>query len=110
MDMNKDSQKATIEGYLAAYNTFDIEGMLAFIHPKVVFKNITGDEVTAEAHGINELRTMADQSKSLFSSRCQQASNFYSIGGTATATIRWQLNDDSDFLKNRYSCCLHAHI
>jgi ketosteroid isomerase-like protein len=88
--MNKECQKAVIDGYIAAYNAFDVEGMLALIHPRVVFKNITGNEITAKAHGINELRTMADRSKSLFSSSCQQISSFSSVGDTATVAINYE--------------------
>ncbi len=90
MDMNKDSQKAVIEGYIAAYNAFDVEGMLAFIHPKVVFKNITGDEVNAQAIGVDELRTLAEQSKLLFSSRCQEITSFNSVGDEAAVDIKFE--------------------
>ena len=90
MDMNEDSQKAVIESYIAAYNAFDVEGMLAFIHPKVVFKNITGDEVNAQATGVDELRALAEQSKSLFSSRCQEITGFNSVGDAATVDIKFE--------------------
>ena len=52
--MNTEEQKAVIEGYIAAYNSFDVEAMLAFIHPEVVFKNVAKGEVTATATGIDE--------------------------------------------------------
>ncbi|MCB2145182.1 MAG: nuclear transport factor 2 family protein [Deltaproteobacteria bacterium] len=88
--MNEDSQKAVIEGYIAAYNAFDVDGMLAFIHPKVVFKNITGDGVNAQATGVDELRTLAEQSKSLFSSRCQEITSFSSDGAAAAVDIKFE--------------------
>jgi ketosteroid isomerase-like protein len=65
METNADRQKEVIEGYIAAYNAFDIEAMLAFIHPDVVFKNVAGGEVNATATGADEFRTMAEQTKSL---------------------------------------------
>ncbi len=90
MDMDADRQKAVIEGYIAAYNAFDVEGMLGFIHPEVVFKNIAGDEVNAEASGAEELRKMAEQSKSLFSSRCQLITSFNSVDDTANVCIKYE--------------------
>ena len=90
METNADRQKEVIEGYIAAYNAFDIEAMLALIHPDVVFKNVAGGEVNATATGAEEFRTMAEQTKSLFSSRCQVMTSFDSIGDTASVDIKYE--------------------
>ena len=90
METNADRQKEVIEGYIAAYNAFDIEAMLALIHPDVVFKNVAGGEVNATATGAEEFWTMAEQTKSLFSSRCQVMTSFDSIGDTASVDIKYE--------------------
>jgi hypothetical protein len=72
--MRNDEKRSLIESYLNAYNTFDIDGMIAVIHPGIEFKNISGGEVNAESSGIDALRQMAEQSKGLFSSRRQTIS------------------------------------
>lgn len=88
--MTSSRQKEIIEGYIAAYNSFDIEALLQFVHPDVLFKNFSGDEVNATATGYHEFREMAEQSKSLFSARCQQITSFESVGGTATVGINYE--------------------
>ena len=66
------SNKALIQQYLAAYTAFDIPGMLALLAPDVVFENYTSDQLTASAQGIEEFRTLAEQSRGLFAEREQQ--------------------------------------
>jgi ketosteroid isomerase-like protein len=66
-----DPNRALVERYLAAYNAFDIPGMLDLLHPDVVFENVAGGQVTAQARGREEFRTLAERGASLFSSRRQ---------------------------------------
>jgi len=88
--MTSSKQKEIIDGYIAAYNSFDIEALLQFVHPDVVFKNVSGGEVNATATGFHEFRELAEQSKSLFSARCQQITGFESVGDTATVYISYE--------------------
>jgi len=90
MDMTSSRQKEIIGIYVAAYNSFDVEAMLQFVHPDVVFKNVAGGEVNATATGIHEFREVAEQSKSLFSARCQQITGLESVGDTATVDISYE--------------------
>lgn len=76
-----------IERYIAAYNALDVDGMLALMHPDVVFRNIDGGKVTAEAVGIEALRVLAVQSKGLFASRRQEIANLSIEGDRASASI-----------------------
>lgn len=39
-----------IETYIRAYNTFDVTGMSSCLSNDVVFRNIAGDEITAQAN------------------------------------------------------------
>ncbi len=88
--MTSSRQKEIIEGYIAAYNSFDIEAMLMFVHKDVVFKNIAGAEVNATATGIHEFRKLAERSKSLFSARCEQITGLESVGDTVTVSISFE--------------------
>jgi hypothetical protein len=81
--MKPEEMKKTVEIYLNSYNSFDIDSMLSVIHSDIHFTNITNGKVTAVASGIEELRQLAEQSKSLFSSRNQQMSNFQAMGNQA---------------------------
>lgn len=76
-----------IERYIGAYNALDVEGMLALMHPEVLFRNIAGGKVTAEADGIGALRVLAVQSKGLFASRRQEIVNLSIEGDRASASI-----------------------
>ena len=55
--MTLEEQKILIQNYIAAYNSFDIDGMLALVHPEVIFKNVAGGQVNAEAMGTNSVIT-----------------------------------------------------
>ena len=79
--------QALIERYIASYNALDVEGMLALMHPDVVFRNIAGGKVTAEAVGIGALRALAVQSKGLFASRHQEIMNLSIEGDRASANV-----------------------
>ena len=88
--MTNEEQKRAIEKYIAAYNSFDIDGMLALVHPKVTFKNVSGSEVNAEAEGIEQFRELAEQAKALFLSRHQQASNFKFVDNSVSVDIAYE--------------------
>ncbi len=82
--------QALIERYIAAYNAFDVEGMLALLHPDVLFRNVAGGTVTAEADGIGALRALAVQSKGLFASRRQEIANLSIEGDRASASVDFE--------------------
>jgi ketosteroid isomerase-like protein len=65
-------QIQTIERYLAAYNAFDVAGMLALLSADVRFENFSGGQLTAAAHGIGEFGRLAEQSTSMFAEREQR--------------------------------------
>lgn len=60
-----------IERYIKAYNAFDIDTMISTLHPDITFQNISNGEINAETYGIEAFRTLAEQSKGLFTSRKQ---------------------------------------
>jgi len=83
-------QKDLVERYLAAYNAFDIETMLAQLDPAIRFENYSGDQLSAETTGIEAFRQLAEQSKTLFSEREQRVTALTQIGETLVAEIAWR--------------------
>jgi hypothetical protein len=84
------NEKDSIERYLAAYNAFDIEAMLAQLDPAIRFENFAGGQLTAEASGIEAFRALAEQSKKLFSEREQRITGLALQDGMLVADIAWR--------------------
>ena len=72
MTIQNKHRLALIERYLAAYNGFDVEAMLAVLSPDIRFENYSGGELTAHATGIEEFRHLATQSTAIFAEREQR--------------------------------------
>lgn len=70
--MLADEQVQVIQKYIAAYNAFDVDGMLNLLSPKVSFENWSGTHLTTKAFGIGEFRQLAEQAKTMFSEREQR--------------------------------------
>jgi hypothetical protein len=87
-------QTDLIDRYLAAYNAFDIEAMLAQLDPAIRFENYAGGQLTADASGIDAFRRLAEQSKGLFSEREQRVTRLTESvtpsGATLVAQIAWR--------------------
>jgi ketosteroid isomerase-like protein len=88
--VNAEEKRAIIDRYISVYNDFDIEGMIALVHPDVVFTNVYRGEVNATAKGVDELREMGNHSKTLFSSRYQEVTGFESFGERANVSISFK--------------------
>jgi hypothetical protein len=87
---NSDHQVALINRYLAAYNAFDVDGMLAVLSPEVRFQNYSGDQLTAAASGIEAFRRLAEQSKAVFAEREQRITALESSDGSVIASIAFR--------------------
>jgi hypothetical protein len=85
--MNTTEMRTLVDRYIDAYNRMDIDAMLRTIHPEVEFRNLSGCTVNASASGIGELRTLAEQSASLFAERRQEILAFKRDGDGAVASI-----------------------
>lgn len=85
--------KDMIDSYVQAYNTFDIEGMMSFLHDDITFRNIAGGEITTQTQGIQQFRELAQQSAAMFAVRCQTitgyniSDNCIEVGITYTGTF-----------------------
>ena len=84
------SHRALIERYLAAYNAFDVPGMLAVLHPDVEFRNVSNGEVTAGADGIEEFRALAERAATLFRSRRQTLTRYGEDGDGASIDVDYE--------------------
>jgi hypothetical protein len=82
--------RALVDHYIDAYNRKNIDDMLMRVHPQVEFKNISAGVVNASTNGVAELRTLAQQSLSLFSERHQKIESFELQGSVAVATIAFR--------------------
>lgn len=74
--MNEKEKRALITRFIDAYNRFDIKMMITLVHPHIEFQNVEKGKVNASARGIDEFRTLAEQSVKLFSSRKQSVTRF----------------------------------
>lgn len=69
--MDDTDRQHLIERYIAAYNTFDIDGMAAVLSPAIRFDNIAQGVKMHETVGIDAFRTLAQSSAAMFSRRQQ---------------------------------------
>lgn len=88
--MSNPDQVELINRYLAAYNAFDVDGMLAVLTPDVRFENYSGDLMTASSTGIEEFRQLAEEAKSVFAEREQRILGLETQDGALIATIAWR--------------------
>jgi SnoaL-like protein len=86
---NSDSKKL-LDRYLVAYNSFNIDGMLALLSPDVRFENYSSGQLTDAANGIDEFRALAEKSKSLFSEREQRITKLTLDQDSAIAEIAYR--------------------
>ncbi len=61
--------------FILAYNSMNIDKMLEFLHPEIIFQNISKGEITFETHGISEFKEIANQSLKLF--KRKRAKNYF---------------------------------
>jgi hypothetical protein len=87
--MDHGERQALIGAYLAAYNVFDVEGMLAVLSPEICFENYSGAERSHATRGIEEFRQLAIASKPMFAEREQKVVALESHPDTVLATIEF---------------------
>lgn len=88
--MTEQEKRDLIDRYLDAYNSFDVGGMMATVHPEVEFENVSGGEVNAAASGAVELRQMAEQATGLFTSRQQTVTALDPSGEGASIEVAYE--------------------
>jgi steroid delta-isomerase-like uncharacterized protein len=95
--MTPQEMKRLIEQYIEAYNSFDIDGMLALMHPDIVFRNFSGAALTVETSGIDGLRDLAEKSRQLFATRRQTPVTYEYSDDTSTVEIIFKAVPAVDF-------------
>ncbi|WP_433708356.1 hypothetical protein [Paenibacillus illinoisensis] len=60
--MENSNLKDLIEKYLSAYNTFNTDGKIGVLNGNIHFRNISKGKGNSETKGIQEFRTLAEQS------------------------------------------------
>lgn len=85
--MTEQEANGIISEYIAAYNRFDVDQLVELLHPEIDFRNYAGEEITARAEGKEEFRTLADQSRELFSSRRQTVQGVKWENGVALVDV-----------------------
>ena len=88
--MHVNEQTHVIQKYIAAYNAFDVDGMLKLLSPDVRFENWSGAHLTTEASGIDEFRQLAEQAKTLFSDREQRITAFKRDADSVIVSIAYR--------------------
>ena len=85
-----EEHRRLVERFLDAYNTFDVAGMLALLHPDVEFRNVSGGAVTASARGHEEFRALAERAATLFASRRQTPTAWAADGDDVRVEIDYE--------------------
>jgi hypothetical protein len=85
-----EEEEALVARYIAAYNAFDVEAMLATLHPEVRFENHAGGRLTVATDGIDAFRTLAQQGATMFAERAQRVTGSEHVDGMLLATIAWR--------------------
>jgi hypothetical protein len=88
--MNHAEQEEIIRKYINAYNKFDIDSMLALLHSDIIFKNLSGGEMTAQTSGKTELEILARGSAEFFKSRSQSIRSLKILDNKAVAEIDFE--------------------
>ena len=88
--MDESDKEGVIQRYVRAYNEFEIEGMLALMHPECKIQNISSGEVTASTTGSQQFRELAERSKDLFSSRRQTIAAYHHDGESLSVDIDYE--------------------
>jgi ketosteroid isomerase-like protein len=88
--MQGNEQAQVIRQYIAAYNAFDVSGMLKLLSPEVRFENWSGAHLTAEASGIDEFRQLAEQARTMFSEREQRITAFKQSADSVIVSIAYR--------------------
>jgi hypothetical protein len=81
---------ALIERYVAAYNDFDVDGMLDTLTADVRFENWTGGQLTASSDGRDAFRVLAEQARAMFAEREQRVTALAPRGDALVAAIAWR--------------------
>lgn len=88
--MLENEQAQVIHEYIAAYNAFDVDGMLKLLSPDVHFENWSGAQLTTDVSGIDEFRRLAHLAKAMFSEREQRVTSLKQSADSIVVSIAYR--------------------
>jgi steroid delta-isomerase-like uncharacterized protein len=74
--VEEQTMKGLVDRYIEAYNSFDVEQMVALMHSDCIFENVSGGTSNLSVRGVDEFRKAARQAAVLFSNRRQEVARF----------------------------------
>ncbi|RYY98595.1 MAG: nuclear transport factor 2 family protein [Chitinophagaceae bacterium] len=74
--MDTTKREELIRNYIAGYNAFDIDRMVAHFDEAVLFENCSGGVVNLSLSGLDAFREQAERAKEYFSTRTQTIRSF----------------------------------
>jgi hypothetical protein len=94
--MDTSSHRELFERFIAAYNAFDVDGMLTVLSADVRFENYSGSTLTVATTGLDQFRQLAEKATAMFSEREQRvtAMDFHDAAATVTIAYRGRLAVD----------------
>jgi hypothetical protein len=84
------AQRDLVERYLAAYNAFDVDGMLAVLAPAVRFAHYRGEVLCVATAGQDAFGQLALQALDWFAARAQRVTAWQARADGLVATIAWR--------------------
>jgi len=79
-----------VKKIVAAYNSLNVESMLAYLHPEIEFKNISDGVVNAHTKGIEEFKELANNSIKIFKERTQKIISYSESDDTVNVEINFR--------------------
>jgi len=79
----------TVKAYLDAYNSFDVDRMLAYISPEIVFLHLTAGEITHRTADADQCADLARSAVTMFAERKQEVLSAIIDGDRTTLHIEY---------------------
>lgn len=78
-----------VKKFINAYNSFNVENMIACLHPEIEFKNISGGVLNAHTKGIEEFKELANSSIKIFKEREQAIISYTELDDSVNVEINF---------------------
>ena len=79
-----------VKKFVAAYNSLNVESMLACLHPEIEFKNISNGVEDAHTKGIEDFKELANNSIKIFKERAQTITSYIESDDTVNVEINFR--------------------
>ena len=79
-----------VKNFIKAYNSLNVESMLAYLHREIEFKNISNSIVNSHTKGIEEFKELANNSIKIFKERTQKIISYSESDDTVNVEINFR--------------------